>query len=175
MSIGQEDLMRAILQRHNLSGLKLSFAPPPPEDPRVSRLRKAFGLEREPQRLFSEALYEQSEGVFRSAFELWQASIERAEAGVVEMRQPLAPNFTALGRELKQTDHFTLVAVLQHGSLTEAELAEVLCENVEASQLRLDRLRALEILEPDPLHPGIRLRAEARRFVVDTLLRVNLL
>ena len=175
MSIKPHDLIHAILQRHNLSGLKLSFAPPPPEDPRVSRLRKAFGLERDSERLFFEALYEQSEGVFRSAFELWQACIERVERGVVEMRQPLAPNFRSLREELKQSDHFTLVAILQHGSLTETELAEVLCEKVEVSRLRLDRLRALEILEPDPVHPGVRINAEARRFVLDTLLRVNLL
>ena len=175
MSVKQEDLTNAIMQRHNFSGLRLRFSPPPPEDPRVGKIRHLLGIERDPEKMFFDALYEQSGGVFRSAFELWQGCIDRVEAGVVEMRQPLAPNYSRLRRELNQMDHFSLVAIMQHGSLTDREVPEVLCEPVNESRLQLDRLRAMEILEIDPNHPGFRIRLEARRFVVETLMRVNLL
>jgi AAA ATPase domain len=175
MSVKQDDLATVILQRHNLSGLRLKFAPPPPEDPRMSRIRSWLGLQRDAQRLFFEALYEQSSGVFRSAFKLWQDCIENVEAGVVELGQPLAPDYSGLRAELAQMDCFTLVALQQHGSLTEGELAQVFCEPVETSRVRLGRLLELEILEHDPVHPGIRIRPEARHFVQDTLHRANLL
>ncbi|MFN8007110.1 MAG: hypothetical protein U0V70_08845 [Terriglobia bacterium] len=50
MSVKSEDLTNAILQRHNLSGLRLKYSPPPPEDPRVSKLRRVFGMERDPEK-----------------------------------------------------------------------------------------------------------------------------
>ncbi len=174
MAVSPEDLEKAILQRHNLSGLRLKFAPPRPEDPRVGRLRNWLGVQRDAKQLFFDALYAQSGGVFRSAFELWQGCIENVEDGVIELRQPLAPDYRSLRNELVQMDHFTLVAVLQHGSLTGLEVAQVFCEDVETSRSRLERLQALAILEPDPLHPGMRVRPEARHFVLDTLHRVNL-
>lgn len=39
---------------------------------------------------------------------------------------------------------------------------------------RLEKLQALEILEPDPGCPGFRVRPQAGRFVRDTLHRSNL-
>jgi hypothetical protein len=175
MSVKEEDLINAIMQRHNLSGLRLKFSSPPPEDPRVSRMRQWLGIERDPEKMFLDALYEQSGGVFRSAFELWQSCIERVEAGIVEMRQPLIPNYSSLRFALNQMDHFTLVAIMQHGSLIDREVAEVLSEPVNDSRLRMDRLHAMEILEKDPIYPGSRIRPEARRFVMEALIRVNLL
>jgi hypothetical protein len=174
MSMYPEDLRNAILQRHNLSGLRLKFAPPPPGDPRLNKVQAWLGIQPDPEALFFEALYAQSSGVFRSAFELWQGSIERVESGVVEMRQPLAPDYARLRSQLDQLDHFTLVAILQHGSLEAQELAEVLAEPAETSWRRLERLESMGILEHDPDHPGIRVLPEARRFVVDVLHRVNL-
>ena len=175
MSVKKEDLTNAIMQRHNLSGLRLKFSPLPPEDPRVSRMRQWLGIERDPEKMFLDALYEQSGGVFRSAFELWQGCIERVEAGVVEMRQPLVPNYSRLQLALDSMDYFTLVSIMQHGSTTDSEVAEVLCEPVNISRMRLDRLLAIEILEDDPIYPGVRIRPEARRFVTEALIRVNLL
>jgi hypothetical protein len=175
MSMLRDDLVRAILQRHNLSGLRLKFAPPPPGDPRINRIRAFFGIKDDPQKMFFDSLYEQSGGVFRSAFELWQSSISRVEAGNIEMKQPLAPDFGPLRRELNQKDHFTLLSVLQHGSLECEELARVLMEPVEASRLRMNRLAALDIVAPDPDHRGMRVRPEAQLFVNDLLQRVNLI
>ena len=175
MSVQQEDLTSAILQRHNLSGLRLAFAPLPPEDPRVSKLRRTLGFEQDPQRLFLDALYAQSEGIFRSAFELWQRCIERVEGGVVHMRQPLSPDYTGLSAELLLDDLFALKAILQHGSLTRDEVSRVLGFDGAASRRQLDRLRSLEVLEPEAGCPGLRVRPEAGRFVREALARRNLL
>ncbi|HTQ57911.1 MAG TPA: ATP-binding protein [Bryobacteraceae bacterium] len=175
MSVKQEDLTNAILQRHGLSGLRMEFAPLPEEDPRVSRLRRFLGLEQDPQKLFLEALYEQSEGIFRAAFELWQGSIERVEGGIVHMRQPLAPDYQRLASEMTLEDCFVLKAILQHGSLTAEEVAPVLAIGPEESVRQLERLHVLEVLEPEPASPGVRVRPEAGRLVRETLSRRNLL
>ncbi len=174
MSVRREHITNAILQRHNLSGLRLEFAPLPEGDPRIGRLRKFVGLEHDAQELFFDGLYEQSEGIFRSAFELWQDCIERVEGGVVHMRQPLDPDYRPLLRELEQEDMFTLQAVLQHGGLAEDELAQIFGSPLSESQRRIEKLRALDILEPDPGCPGFRVRPQAGRFVRDALHRNNL-
>jgi hypothetical protein len=55
MSVRREYITNAILQRHNLSGLRLEFAPLPEGDARIGRLRKLVGLEQDAQELFSTA------------------------------------------------------------------------------------------------------------------------
>lgn len=175
MSISPEHMTDAILQRHTLSGLRLQFAPMASGDPRIRRLRRFVGLEQSPQQLFFDALYRQSEGIFRSAFELWTGSIERIEGSMVYMLQPLDPDYKNLEAELKMEDLFVLQAILQHSSLTVEEVAEVFGVDIEESQFRLDRLLALEILEPEPACPGMRVRPQAGRFVRDALARQNLL
>lgn len=175
MAVSQEQMTEAILQRHTLSGLRLQFAPAPAGDPRVKRLRRFFGLERTPQQMFFDALYRQSEGLFRSAFELWLGSIERIEGAMVHMLQPLDPNYSRLEAELRTDDLFTLQAILQHASLTPEELAEVFSIDNEEARSRLERLQTLEILEPEPACPGLRLRSQAGRFVRDALNQQNLL
>jgi Mn-dependent DtxR family transcriptional regulator len=174
MSVSSDDLERAILERHRLSGLQLEFAPPPAGDVRVSRVKHWLGLQDSPQTLFFQSLFQQSEGVFRSAFELWLSSIERVEGETLKIRQPLDPAFQRFRNELAQQDHFTLLVIQEHGSLTQEELAEVLCESREISRSRMDRLMALGLIETDPEHPGLRVRPEAQRFANDLLRRVNL-
>jgi hypothetical protein len=174
MSVSQDDLENAILERHRLSGWALEFAPPPSGDPRVNRAKRWLGLQASPQKLFFQSLFQQSEGVFRSAFELWMSSIERLEGETLKIRQPLDPAFAQFRRELAQEDHFTLLAIQEHGSLTQPEVADVMCEAREISESRLERLSALGLIEPDPEHPGLRVRPEAQRFTNDLLRRVNL-
>lgn len=169
MSVWREDLVRAILQRHNLSGMKLVFAPPA-----ESGLRARLGIRTDPQKAFFDSLYAESGGNFRSAFQLWQASVERVEGGTIYMRQPLAPNLDSLRKQLTQPDHFTLLSVLQHGSVTPSELARILAEPEAVSRLRMQRLSAMGLLEPDPEHPGLRVEPEAQRFVAEVLQSVNL-
>jgi len=125
--------------------------------------------------LFLDSLYLQSEGVFRSALELWQALIERVEGGIVFMRQPVEPKFKLLDSELDLSDRFLLQAILQHGSLTPMEASRVLEMGMKECEGRTDRLQFLELLEPDPLYPGLRVRPEAGRFVRRALFRSNLL
>jgi hypothetical protein len=175
MAVSRQQMMEAILQRHTLSGLRLQFAPAPAGDPRVKRLRRFFGLELTPQQMFFDALYRQSEGLFRSAFELWLESIERIEGAVVHMLQPLDPSYNHLEAELKPDDLFALQAILQHASLTPEELADVFSIGIEEARSRLERLHALEILEPEPACPGLRVRSQAGRFVRDALNQQNLL
>ena len=174
MSVSRGDLENAILERHRLSGLRLEFAPPPAGDPRVNRMKRWLGLEYSPRKLFFDSLYQQSGGVFRSAFELWLSSIADVQGETLKIRQPLEPAFGHFRRELAQEDHFTLLAIQEHGSLTESELAEVLCADEDAICSRLDRLSALGLIEGDPDHFGWRVRPEAQRFTSDLLRRVNL-
>jgi len=174
MNVSRVNLENAILERHRLSGLRLEFAPPPAGDPRISRAKRWIGLEESPQKLFFDSLFQQSEGIFRSAFDLWLSSIERVEGDTILIRQPLDPSFNRFRSELAQEDQFTLLVVQEHGSLTQEELAEVLCEPPDTSRGRTERLSALGLIEPDPYHPGLRIRPEAQRFVNDLLRRANL-
>jgi hypothetical protein len=174
MSVSRGDLENALLERHRLSGLRLEFAPPPASDPRVSRIRNWLGLEESPQQLYFNSLYQQSGGVFRSAFELWLSSVERVEGEKLKIRQPLDPAFAPLRDELERQDLFNLLIIQEHGSLTYEEVSEVLCENVEVTRARMDRLAALGLIENDPEHPGSRVRPEAHRFTSAVLRRVNL-
>ena len=174
MAVKPESLRNAILLRHNLSGYRLAFAPPAEGNPRVSRLRRRLGLVPDAADLFFEALYEQSEGIFRSAFELWQDFVERVEGGVLHLRQPVDPDYDGLLRNLTVEDCFTLQAIEQHGFLPAEQLAEVFLVTEKESRNRLERLRALEIVEPDPDGLGIRVRPEAGRLVRRALHRLNL-
>lgn len=174
MSVEQKQLEAAILYRHHLSGMRLQFAPLPQDDVRVRRVRRTLGLEKSPQEVFFDSLYEQSEGIFRSAFELWQDSIERIEGGMVHIRQPLAPDYRPLMAELDQEDQFLLRAALRHGSLTPSEAARVLLQEEDAARRQIRRLEALEILEADPNAPGYRVKPQAGRLVRELLFRMNL-
>jgi hypothetical protein len=174
MNVSREDLEGAILERHRLSGLRLEFAPPPAGDPRVNRAKRWIGLEQSAQTLFFDSLFQQSAGIFRSAFQLWLSSIERVEGETLKIRQPLDPAFGLFRSELTQEDHFTLLAVQEHGSLIQSELADVLSEPRDLSYSRLERLSALGLIERDPDHPGLRVSPQAQRFVNDLLRRTNL-
>lgn len=174
MNVSRTDLENAILERHRLSGLRLEFAPPAAGDPRVNRAKRWLGLEESSQKLFFDSLFQQSEGIFRSAFQLWLSSIERVQGETLKIRQPLDPAFSDFRSELAQEDKFTLLVIQEHGSLTPDELAEVLCEKRDHSSSRMERLSALGLIEPDPDHPGLRVHPEAQRFVNDLLRRTNL-
>ena len=52
MSVEPDHLVNAILLRHNLSGLRLRFAPPPSRHPLIERLRRPLGLDRQRARSF---------------------------------------------------------------------------------------------------------------------------
>ena len=175
MSVSQADIFKAISQRHNLSGLRLDFAAPSSGDPKVGHVRRLLGLERSAQQSFFDSLYEQSDGIFRSAFELWQDCIERVDAGVVCIRQPLVANYDHLLAHLTLMDSFALSAVVQHGSLTVEEMAQVMAISPESSRRQMERLTLLDILDSEPQGEGLRVRPESRRIVRELLSRTNLI
>jgi DNA-binding MarR family transcriptional regulator len=175
MSVEPENLRTAILLRHNLSGLRLRFARPPSRHPLLERLRRPLGLDRRAREAFFDALYQQSEGVFRSAFELWHRYIDSAHGGVLRMKYPDAADADPLITGLSRNDLFTLQAVLQHGSLTPTECAQVFCVSAAAARERIDALVDRGILEREPGAPGWRVRSEAGYLVRKALDRQNLL
>jgi hypothetical protein len=174
MAVNHDDLRNAILLRHNLSGYRLAFAPPPEGDPRISRFRAALGLKRDAEAFFFASIFEQSEGIFRAAFRLWQQHIDRIEGGVVYMRQLLNPGTEPLIASLIADDYFSLQAILQHGGLNCRNMSAVFDETESMSQRRLERLEALGLIEPDPMAAGYRIRPDAGRFVREALNRQNL-
>lgn len=174
-SVDLEHLRSAILMRHNLSGLRLQFAAPPGEYSSGVRLRKYIASEQDARDQFFDALYRESDGIFRAAFELWQRQIERVEGGVLYLRHPIRPDYEPLTSQLTIRDCFLLQCVLQHGMLSVDDAALVLGITAEQSHSLTDRLLALGILEPEPGAPAFRIRPEAGQMVRDLLHRQNLL
>jgi ABC-type transport system involved in cytochrome c biogenesis ATPase subunit len=174
MAVSRGTIIHSIMQRHNLSGLRLQFAPLPEGDPRIGKVKRLLSLEPDPQEVFFAALYGQSGGVFRASLELWQDCIDRVEGGVVQMRQPLSPNYRSLSGELDDVDALTIQAFMQHGGLTESELSEVFGIAPHTSERRIARMLDLEIIEPEPCFAGFRVRPQAWRFVREVLHGRNL-
>ncbi len=172
-AVSSDDLRNAILQRHSLSGLRLEFLAPTPSG-YFDSARNFLKLNDSPETRFFDSLYQESEGIFRSAFELWQASILKVDSGVIRMRQPIRPAYRELFVQLQLEDCFTLQAILQHGSLTPDELALVLNIPLTVASRLLDRLTHMELLECEPARPGIRICPEAIRAVREALHRQNL-
>lgn len=172
----EEALRQAILVRHKLSGLRLQFAPPPEAkkglaERLISRLHKPVDAED----IFFNSLARESNGIFRTAFEIWLSHIERVEGGICYLKPIIHRDLTPITDHLQQSDLFSLVAVMQHGSLTPDEHSKVFCQTRAESRSALDRLQAFELIEPDPLHPGYRVRPEAIRIVRQALYVRNLL
>jgi hypothetical protein len=175
MAIPPAQLKNAILLRHNLSGLRLEYPSIPESNDRFRRIQQMLGLEQSLEDRFFDAVYRQSDGIFRSAFELWQHFMERAEGGVLYMRRPADPDYGPILRQFGQQDSFSLQAILQHGSLTEEEHAQIFECPPARSRDQMQRLLNLECLETDPAGPGLRIRPEAGRLVRTLLHRQNLI
>jgi len=173
-AVKQQDLQQAILTRHNLTGLRLHFLAPQ-HDRATGGWRRRLGLQLSPEQIFFQALYRESEGLFRSAFELWLKHIERSQDGVLYVKPLERPDYDSLLADLSLPELFTLQALLQHGSLTPEEHAQVFALGVAASLDRLEILEDRELIEPDPGRSGFRVRPEAARAVRVALHRRNLL
>lgn len=174
-TVERSHLEEAILMRHHLTGLRLHFLEPAEFDRRRSRWSARLGLRASPQQAFFDALYRESEGLFRSAFELWLSHIERSEAGVLYVKPLESVNYQSLLADLSLEDLFTLQALMQHGSLTPEEHALVFGTRLKASEDRLELLEDRELIQPDPGRAGYRVRPEAARAVRVALHRSNLL
>jgi hypothetical protein len=174
-SVSREALREAILLRHNLSGLRLQFALPPTPKGFVERVKNQLRPNPDPESVFFGALARESDGVFRTTFNIWLSQIDLIEAGVLYMKPLVNTDLSPVIDDLDLSDLFTLVAVMQHGSLTPAEHAIVFQKSLPASRAQIDELLAREIIESDPGRPGYRVRPEATRVVNEALYRRNLL
>jgi hypothetical protein len=174
-SVSRRDLESAIMTRHNLSGLRLRFAARSEETGAWTELRQRMSGRKEPRELFFRSLAAQSRGVYRTALEMWLAHIDYIEAGQVCLQPMVAPDLSETFEELGSDDLFSLVAVLQHGSLSADEHARIFGGSERASRTQLAELLGRDLLEPDPNHPGLRIRPEAMPVVKEALYRKNLL
>jgi hypothetical protein len=174
MAVDRNHLREAILLRHNFSGLRLQFAPPPQGRVYARRIRQIAGVDRDPESEFFDVLYRESGGVFRTAFALWQRYIDRAEAGILYMTYPAAPKYESIIQSLNDQDLFTLAAILQHGSLTPLEHSIIFQIDESTSNAWFDNLLARELIEPDPGRTGVRVVPEAGEMVRRTLFSRNI-
>lgn len=174
-SASPDALRQAILLRHNLSGLRLKFAPLPSRDKVLQNLRILVRGQTDPESVFFDTLAKESGGAFRTAFDIWLGHIERVESGVLYMQSLAAPDLSPLITALDITDLFTLAAILQHGSLTPDEHARIFQKTPRSSRAQMDGLLAREIIEKDPGRTGFRVRPEALRVVHEAFYRRNLL
>jgi hypothetical protein len=173
MAVDRHHMREAILLRHNLSGLRLRFAPSPAQNPIVDGFKKMAGVEADPEMEFFGALYQESGGVFRTAFALWQQHIDRAEAGLLYMRYAGNSQYENIVRSLTDLDLFTLAAILQHGSLTPEEHSIIFRIEQTTSNAGLDNLLARGLVQPDPGRTGLRVVPEAGEIVRRALFSRN--
>ncbi len=171
----RDALRQAILLRHNLSGLRLQFALPQVERSLTDRIRDRIRGQVDAETMFFDELAKESAGVFRAAFDIWLGHIDSVEAGMLYMKPLITPNLTPVINDLDLDDLFTMVAILQHGSLTPEEHAAIFQKSIASSRAQIDELLAREIIENDPGRPGYRVRPEAMRVVKEALYRRNLL
>lgn len=171
----RKDLKQAIMVRHELSGLRLRFSSRFERPNRWRDLSQKLNRGQEPETVFFERLAAQSRGVYRTALEVWLGAIEACEGGVLYMKQISELLLDEIVAELDTSDLFSLVAILQHGSLTLQEHAKVFDLSLESSAGQLEELVSRELLEEDPVHIGLRVRPEAMPVVKEALFRRNLL
>ena len=174
-SASRSDLQSAIMVRHNLSGLRIRFSSRHHAPSRLEGLQRRLTGTHRPSQVFFDRLSEQSTGVYRTALEMWLAHIETVEAGIVYLQPIQVPDLGPLIDGIDLDDLFTVVAVLQHGSLQAEEHATIFDCSLQRSETQLDELISRELLELDPFHPGLRVRPEAMPLVKEALFRRNLL
>ncbi len=171
----RQDLRNAILIRHNLSGLRLRFLPPPEQEGSVESVLGRVRNRKNPEEIFFDALAAESDGVYRSAFDIWLGQIDTIQAGELSVKPLVHPQLSPVIDALSTDDLFTLVAILQHGGLTPEEHRVIFHKSGPSSRAQLDGLLAREIIEPEPARPGFRIRPQAMRVVREALYRRNLL
>ncbi len=171
----REDLQRAIMLRHNLSGLRAQFPAFQPPATLRGRLSNSVQGRPNPEVAFFNSLALESAGIYRAAFDLWLGQIESVRGGALFLNPIAERDLSEVTKNLSLDHLFALTAILQHGSLTSEEYGLVFQRSVAASQACLDELLTRELIQPDPGRPGFRVRPEAMPVVKDALYRNNLL
>ena len=167
------ELQAAILFRHNLSGLRVRYEETPVEGA-MARARAALRRQ-DAEQVFFASLAARSDRVYRTAFSLWLRHIEPEADGAITVRRIADVGADAVVAGLGHVHLFTLLATLQHGSLTPEEHAAVFALPLDESRSQLNDLLARELLGPEAGRPGHRVRAEALPIVRQALYRRNLL
>jgi hypothetical protein len=173
--VSRETLREAILRRHYLSGLRLEFEDPPPDKKWTTTLNNKIEGALTAEDIFFDRLSRESDGVFRAAFEMWLTHVDSAENGLLKMRPLVVEGLSPVVDTLSMSHLYTLVAILQHGSLNADQHAVVFQKTAAASMGTLNELLTRELIEPDPGRDGFRVAAEARRVVFEALYQRNLL
>lgn len=143
--LSKEELARAVLGRHQLSGLRLCFEDGGQQescDPTLSRQRGPL------ERRYFQQLHVASGGLLRAALGMWVASIERVdlEAGsVVVGLVPPAP--TAALRTLSEADLLLLFQVARQGWMQSEDLAHLYRLDPISAQSALSRLVSMGLLK----------------------------
>jgi len=171
----KEVMKNALLLRHNLSGLRLQIATPPDDSNWLEKLNHRYLNPLNPEDIFFDTLTQESGGVFRAAFKIWLGHIDSIQAGLLTMKAILKPDRNALIEDLDLQDLFTLVAILQHGSLTYEEHLTIFQVSVEKSKLQMHELIDRQIVELEPDRMGYRVSADAMPVVKELLYRRNLI
>ena len=169
-----EEIERAIRVRHDLSGLRLRFEDTHPVGGLSRRLNPLRRTEDAETRFFR-MIARQAGGVYRTAFNLWLGHIGGIREGLLTMQVPEVRDLSPVLSDLGLSDIFTLIALLQHGSLNPEEHAIVFQQPVEVSRTHLEELAARELVAPEPGRPGYRVRPEAMGVVQEGLFRRNLI
>jgi hypothetical protein len=175
MPVELEDIEGAILMRHHLTGWRVHVASPVRRRGKNLPRSSVMNSDQEIAGFPFDRLLEHSEGIFGVAFHLWLNSIERAEDGVLYMRDPAPDGANQTIPVLEMAYLQTLLALLLHGSLTIEEYAELGGTSVSESRTLLEALADRELIEVDSELGGFRVRTMAIGAVRRTLMRDNLL
>lgn len=176
MGVANRKVMKdAIMLRHNLSGLRLRINTPVKQGDFLERLGKKYFNSETTETIFFNTLVEESGGIFRAAFKIWLGHIESIQAGLLTMKSIVRPDRNALIEDLDLEDLFTLVAILQHGSLTYEEHSIIFQTTVAKSKLQIHELVGRQIVELEPNRAGYRVSADAMPVVKELLYRRNLI
>ncbi|TNE68181.1 hypothetical protein EP331_15940 [bacterium] len=143
------DIKDLLIKRHRSSGFQLRFEP----DAEIRQLRaykKVMGNEDERQlfleRLFFEKLYEVSLGNSKIAIIQWLRSIQ--EFNTFEMIVLVESDLQIeLPHEIDRTEFFALAFILQHESLSVAELAKAFHQSEKQTSMLLSRMEMMNLIE----------------------------
>ena len=135
------DIESIILKRHRVSGYQLQFEGKP--EVLESRKYKKLATPEEQQRylkqIYFEQLNRQSQGNITVALLVWLLSIRQVKEEKLIIA-PVTELDVSFLQQLPDNSVFTLVALLQHHMLTEAEHADIFRFGLQASSILLNNL-----------------------------------
>lgn len=153
-----DELRRAILERHRLSGIPLLYHKPSTGRQAVLRrlrtLREPEWNRRQVESDYFRRLHRASMGSMRAALLNWLRSADfRTVEGSLLVRPVVAPTVSLDGLDTLQ--RFALKALLDHGTLTIAEYREIARLTEPDARHRFRALQEFGLIEPVPEGEGV--------------------